>query len=78
MRALSHLDYRLMMERPEDYPAWPQEPQEDCGCQKGVIGIEANKPKAITINGALHSPVSGSGSGSPQAAIPSGAEKQLI
>ena len=71
-------DYRIMLERAEDIIAGLKILMKTVNAKKGVIGIEANKPKAIKHMKELVKTESGISIVALKVKYPQGAEKQLI
>ncbi len=71
-------DYRLMLERPEDIVTGLQLVMKITGAERGMIGIEANKPDAIKIMQKAVSQFNNISVVGLKVRYPQGGEKQLI
>lgn len=71
-------DYRLMLERPEEIVAGLKVMMKVVGAEKGIIGIEANKPDAVDLFRKILDNEPGITVDALQLKYPQGAEKQLI
>lgn len=71
-------DYRLMLERPEDIIAGLRLIMKVVGAEKGVIGIESNKPDAVKLFNKLLKADKNIKVVGLKLKYPQGAEKQLI